>query len=287
MTPCHPLAQTLERVRQFSPYLDAELGRPAGVGWLSVSRDLAPGSARLEELVAATQARLRTSGAAVVASALLQAYQWPVIAVALACYVLDRRVPDLGVASTLVRCGPGGEGERLALLGGRFVALPDDPDAGHPDATVVPDAGALRDALRRGLEAHLGPLIEQLCAHLGCKPRGLWLSAADRCAGTLIWLMQARAADPAQIEAELDALVRAPDSPLSSRQIGLIELGHGGRSQLFLNRATCCYWYKTEGGDYCDTCPRLRPEERRARLLASLAAQAVGAGALVEEEAVA
>jgi hypothetical protein len=269
-----PLAQTLARVRQLNEYLKAELGAPDGELWFTAA-DFAPGALHVERLITATQARLRTTAPTIIASALLQSYQWPLIGAAIACYLVDQRVPDLCVAQVRIHYTAEHEADALAVGSGRFVALPSDPAADHPDATVVADRDALRVALRTQIEAHLGVVIESLCARLGCKSRGLWLNVADRCAGMMIWLMQEHAPTitAAQIEAEIAALIRTPDSPLYSRQIGLIELTYHEHRQVFLDRATCCYWYKTAGGDYCSTCPKRTPEDRRERLLHYLADQ--------------
>jgi hypothetical protein len=265
----HPLEATLARVRALNAYLKPELGAPDGAGWIA-PMDLAPGAAHLEALIAATQTRLHTRAAAIVGSALLQSYQWPLVSTAVACYLLDRRVPDLSAANTRTRYSAEHEADALALLSGRFTALPDDLAAAHPDATVAPNLGGLQTALRTHIEAHLGVVIDQLCARLGCKPRGLWLNVADSLAGSLVWLAQEQqpATTPAQLEAEVAALIRVPGSPLVSRQVGLLQLRHQERSHVFLDRATCCYWYKTDGGAYCNTCPHRTPEDRRERLLA-------------------
>lgn len=268
MTVEHPLQQTLARAGLLNPYIRAELGAPDGADWLRAPADLAPGAARLEQLAAAARAQMRTAAPAVIGSVLLQGYQWPLLCAAIACFLLDRRVPDLDLANTRLRYGPSRRADALALGAGRFAALPDDPAAGHPDARVVADPAALRAALRGALEAHLAPVIELLCAGLGCRPRGLWLSAADACAGTLVWLMQAEGwppGRPAQIETEVEALVRAPGSPLTTRQIGLVLLEHGGQRRVFLRRAACCQWYRVEGGHPCATCTHLSAAERAER----------------------
>jgi len=282
----HPLEQTLARVRRLHEYLKPTFGESLDDGWVAVSVDLAPGAAYLEALIAATQSRLRTRAAAIVGSAVLQGYQWPLISTVIACYLLDRRVPDLTPANTRVRYTAEHEADALALLGGRFTALPDDPMASHPDATVASDPPALRAALRTGIEAHFGVVIAQLCARLGCKPRGLWLNVADSLAGTLVWLLQEQQPATAleAIEAEVAALIRVPDSPLNSRQVGLLQLYHQKRSQVFLDRATCCYWYKTEGGEYCSTCPHRTPESRRERLLAYMAEEPAQQHGTAQEE---
>jgi hypothetical protein len=281
-----PLAQTLERIRLLNEYLKPELGRPSDGAWFTAT-DLAPGAAQLETLVTATQARLRTSAPTITASAVLQSYQWPLISTAIACYLVDRRVPDLSVGRIRTRYTAEHEADGLALDSGRFVALPSDPAADHADATVVADLDALRLSMRTQIEAHLSVVIAQLCTRFACKPRGLWLNVADSCASTLIWLMQehAPATTPAQIEAEFAALIRVPESPLYSRQIGLIELAYHDRRQVFLDRATCCYWYKTEGGDYCSTCPKRTQDDRRERLLTYLAEEHTKQAELVAQEA--
>ncbi|MCU0491715.1 MAG: (2Fe-2S)-binding protein [Chloroflexaceae bacterium] len=271
----HPLAQTLQRARALSDYLNAELGPPSGTGWVAADGALRPAAPLLSQLAAATRSRLRTTGATTVASAMVQSYQWPLISIAIACFLLDQRVPDVSVANTWLHYNGENEADGLALRVGTFRALPDDPAASHPDAVVVPDMAALREALRSGLEQHLAQVISQLCTGLGCKPRGLWLNVSDTCASTLVWLLQEqdKTITTAQIEHELDALIQVPGSPLATNKIGLIPLTYLDMRQVFLERATCCYWYKTEGGDYCSTCPHRTPDDRKERLLHSMAEQ--------------
>lgn len=118
-----------------------------------------------------------------------------------------------------------------------------------------------------------GDEMQRLHQRLGCSPRGLWLFVTDRCVGTLSWLMQERdeTASLCQIEAEVDALIRAPGSSLANKRVGLFELTYQNHSRVYLDRATCCYWYRTEGGDYCNTCPHRTEEDRNARLLKYMA----------------
>jgi ferric iron reductase protein FhuF len=259
------LSATFAHAQRISPYLKAEVGIPHGADWFP-----AIAFARYLDLgVVAQRQRLRATGAAMLSSALLQAYQWPVVSTAIACYILDQRVPDLHLANTTMHLSADTEADAVALHHGRFTALPTDPAAGHPDVALVADQAALRTTLRTTIEAHLGPIIEQICDHVGGKARGLWLNVADSCTSTLIWLMQER--DPtitlAEIEAEVAALIRVPGSPLNNQQIGLIQLTYQQQTEVFLQRATCCYWYRTEGGDYCSTCPKRTPESRHERLL--------------------
>ena len=255
-----------------SSYLKAHYGAPADDGWIAAN-SVFDGGERFVALTAGVQQRLKTRAANIVASSLLQIYQWQLLASSIACYLLDRRVPDLDAAAIRVHYNDEGEADAVAFSSGRFMALPDDPDAGHPDALTVANSEALRDALRDGIETHFGLTIDQLCSRLGSKSPGLWLNVADSCAGMLTWLMQEqdKTAGAALIEAEVNSLIRFPGSPLNTRQLGLIELTFRDRTQVFLDRASCCYWYKTDGGEYCSTCPHRTPEDRNAILLKYMA----------------
>jgi hypothetical protein len=270
-----PLRQTFARVAALSSYIQAHLGAQPGEEWTTPETFFAPNSALLDTLPEAAQQRFRTTTANVVGSALFQNYQWPLIGAAIATYLADRRVPDLSVGNVQISMSEAGDVQGIAFKSGRFHALPDDPAAYHPDATIVASQVALREHLRLGLEAHLELVIEQLCQVVGCRPKGLWLAAADRCASTISWLMQIQDSQTSvdAIRAEVDGLISAPGSRFVSPKVSVFTLSHGEQTQIFCDRATCCYWYKTDGGGYCSTCPRLSQAERSERLLQYLVSQ--------------
>ncbi len=263
-----PLSETIARAGQLSDHLKVHLGQPGDAGWVAPTELFAPASERLATLISAARQRLRTSAGNTIGSALLQGYQWPIIATSIACYLLDRRVPDLTISNVRLHPLDDGEMDEIALLQPAFTALPNDPAAANADVRVVADRAALRTELRSHIEAHLGVVIACLCDQIGCNPRGLWLNVADRCAGTLIWLMQAldSGVRAEQIEHEMNSLIRVPGSPLNNKMVGLFTVTHAGHTRAFLDRATCCYWYKTDGGDYCNTCPHRTTADRNERL---------------------
>ncbi|MEZ4730973.1 MAG: ferric iron reductase [Caldilineaceae bacterium] len=181
----HPLHQTFTRIHQLNHYVGAHLSVPRGAptppAWLTPSELLAPDSPRLSALISATQKRLHTETANTIGGALLQEYQWPLIASAVACFLVDRRVPALHPENVCLRVSVEEHEDEsvepeppIAYTSGRFAALPADPAADHPDATIVPDEDALRAYLRTGLETHFGWVIERLSAATGCNQRGLW-----------------------------------------------------------------------------------------------------------------
>ena len=276
----HPLSQTFTQLQQLNQYIGARFGTPAAPDWLSPVELLAAHASVLAAPIEAMQKRLHTKAVNTIGGALLQEYQWPLIAAAVGCFLVDRRVPDLQpehirlyVPATEPAAEEGEHHARIAFCSGHFVALPDDPAADHPDATLVPDLAALRDNLRTGLESHFGWVIERLSQAVGCNPRGLWLYVTDRIAGTLSWLMQEQDKQIGlrRIEPEFNRLLRVAGSPLVSKKVGFFELTYKEQTHVYLDRATCCYWYKTDGGDYCTTCPHRTKEDRNAQLLKYMA----------------
>ncbi len=277
----HPLQVTFARIQQLNPYVGARLEIPITVDWLTPAELFAPPATHLTALIQATQKRLQTTAVNKIGGALIQEYQWPLIASAVACFLVDRRVPALDpyhvrLHLPLTEQEEAEEAEhppRVAYLSGRFAALPDDPVAEHPDALIVPNRNALRDYLRNELEAHFGWVIERLSAAVGCNQRGLWLYVTDRVAGTLSWLMQEqyKQACLSCINREANGLIRVVDSPLYNKKVGYFELTDQAQRQVYLDRVTCCFWYKTDGGDYCTTCPHRTKEDRNERLLKYMA----------------
>ena len=276
----HPLQQTFTHIHQLNQYIGARFGTPAEPDWLTPAELLAPQSPALVAQIEAMQKRLHTKAVNTIGGALIQEYQWPLISAAVGCFLVDRRVPDLHpenirlyMPAAELEEKEGGHSARIAFSGGRFSALPTDPAADHPDAYIVADQDALRDDLRTGLEAHFGWVIEKLSQAVGCNPRGLWLYVTDRCASTLGWLMQEQDKQIrlSLIEPELNALIRVSGSPLVNKKVGLFELTYKEHTHVYLDRATCCYWYKMDDGDYCSTCPHRTKEDRNAQLLKYMA----------------
>ncbi|MCS6828834.1 MAG: (2Fe-2S)-binding protein [Caldilinea sp.] len=273
----HPLRRTFARIGHMHRYIQVRLGETDEVGWIAPIDLFTPGAVALQKMIDAAQKRLRTEAANIIAGALLQEYQWPLIASAIAGFLIDRRVPDMSLQNVRLRL-PSQESktqevhESIAYCCGRFAALPDDPAADHPDAWIVPDPDALRAYLRAGIEAHMGWVIGRLSQYLGCSERGLWPYVTDRCGGMLCWLMQQqqRTAASEDIEEEFQALLKVSGSPLNNKKAGLFALTYRDCTRVFLNRATCCFWYKTEGGDYCANCPHRTQTDRHQRLLQSI-----------------
>src|SRR3712207_7932563 len=66
-----------------------------------------------------------------------------------AAFLTERRLPDLDAANVGLRFGEEGFTEGLAFAGPRFYCLPEDPEAGHPDAVVLCSTDRLIDKIGR------------------------------------------------------------------------------------------------------------------------------------------
>lgn len=262
-----PLQQTFERVSALNQYINVQVGTPTGAGWITAEALFAPESSLLAGMIASHQHRYGTTVPNIIGSTLLQNYHWSLISSVLATYFVDRRVPNAAVNRVKMFFTENGDGDGIAFADGAFTALPDDPAAGHPQVTIVPTLDALRDRLRVELENHLTWVIDRIVDWTGCRPAGLWLAVSDRCMSTVSWIMQMIEPDIslAQIQAETEPLLRIKGSPLYNKKVDLVEVTHLNQSQIFLQRASCCYWYKTEGGNYCSTCPHLSQAQRTER----------------------
>ncbi len=177
------------------------------------------------------------------------------------CYLLAERAPDLTPSSIALHFDADGRADGIAFLSRRFAALPTDPAADHPDATIVPDRAALRDHLRQAIEAHMAPLIPALRAQSPLGTRALWVTVADRCAGFLYWMQHLHPDlfSAEMVLAEVPALVQAPGSPLANRLTCVTAAHTPDGSPLSLRRGACCLNYRRPDGKLCESCPLNRP----------------------------
>ena len=82
-------------------------------------------------------------------------------------------------------------GHRLngtGLSSPRFIALPDDPDAGHPDAEIVPDHAALYSELKKLFDSSCDIVIPSLHRAARASMKVSWNAVAASCAQVFFWL---------------------------------------------------------------------------------------------------
>lgn len=271
----HPLADTFYDAQKTVGQIRARLRTPTGSGWMRPKAFYQ--ASWLESMCADIGREYETNARTTVAQIMCAGYQWGLVVTALACYRFYRRVPDLCPEKLWFHWNSAHSYvDEIAYESGAFACLQGDPASSHPDAVVVSNQRALRDHLRRELVSHFKGAFEPISRFMGIRPHGLWLSLADRCAATLLWLEQERTAGTGGVDAASDlrddvqALFAAPHSPLQNKVTEIIPIHVGSEHvQLCVKRATCCHAYRLDRRDYCDNCPHLPREEMQDRICAA------------------
>lgn len=274
----HPLYETMTALQEAGKEFRTHfLTAPDdAAGWVEVTALLADDTQHLQNIFARVVQHFPTQDKRAPSALWFGQYAFAVEAVAIACYLAARRVPDLSPCDVSVRFEPNGEPEAFAWNSPRFIALPTDPDAADMDCRVVDSQDALRNALREQIIQHLTPMVNAISvrSHFG-KP-GMWALAADYCASAFTYVAGI-IGDEATGAAEA-RLFAAPPSKLSlKRDFILVE--QSGLSYHLLDRTACCLYYKCDNGTYCSSCPH-RPREERVTLIKNwLEKRAEGAAA--------
>jgi ferric iron reductase protein FhuF len=276
----HPLYQTMEQLQaandEFRTHL---LNTPdTEAGWLEVTALTSDRTTHLQELFARVVKRFPTNDKRAPAALWFGHYAFAVEAVAIACYLAARRVPDMTPEKVAVRFDADGEMGAFAWGSPRFIGLPTDPEAAHLDCRVVDSMDALQFVLREQIVGHLTPVINAVSARAHFGKPGMWALAADYCAHAFVWV-SGMMGDEAGGVAEARLLAATP-SPLS-RKRDFILVEQSGLSYPLVDRTSCCLYYKCDSGEYCSSCPH-RPKEERVELIKGWLEKR--AGATVEAE---
>ncbi|MCG5483769.1 (2Fe-2S)-binding protein [Sinorhizobium alkalisoli] len=150
---------------------------------------------------------------------------------------------------------------------GRFHFLLDAPSA----AAGKGEEG--EQQFHDGFVLHMKSIIALIKRRCGLSARAQWRLATDGLAGAFLEIGRLRGEQAVAIERAL-AIVKRAGSPLASRDLRYeeisVETPGGALCRTYRMRSGCCLYYRTEGGDFCDTCVLLRTETRRERLKAHL-----------------
>ena len=188
-------------------------------------------------------------------------------------FVLLRRLPVVTTDTVAVR-RRGRLTDRAALTG-EVAVLADDPAAGAPGSTVVPD---LRTELATRLAALAAPVLDEIHRATRYGRRNLWGGLGDVLSSHALWAARHRADDPAALHAVFDEVQRVMDLVTEiidlrvDRPVPFPLVGRARRS-LGQVRGTCCLHYRIPGRTeadgrprYCASCPLISDDERRRRM---------------------
>lgn len=227
-------------------------------GWFSVA-DLAAENHHMEHLFQQLLAHYKATRRRPPAMFWFGHYAYTIELITFAFFVVEARVPDLSTSHIWMRLGETTDIQNMAWKGRSFAALPDDPNASHPDCIVLPTREALREYMRGQLINHLTPLVESISAYSSLGKPGLWEIAAEYTAFAFVALGELLGNEV--IGVEESRAFSGIRSQLSPRR-GFIPIEHIGTTHYLLDRISCCLYYQVEGGKYCHSCPHRRVEER-------------------------
>ena len=257
----HPIEDTLARLAGVDEHFRSQLlTKPdAQAGWRSAAEITMAGTPHLDGILAHVALRYKVITRPPAVSLWFGQYAFGVMTVAIACYLVEQRVPDLTSANVQVRFDGDGNPAAFAWCGRSFAALPEDPAAHHPDCMVFSSRKALREHLLNQIITHLTPLVEALRVLSSFGRPALWALAADSSASAFTWIAELLGDTALGLE-EARAFSAAPS--LLHRKRDFIPVEHCGLTYTMLDRVSCCLYFKVEDGDYCSTCPHRPPEER-------------------------
>ncbi len=179
-----------------------------------------------------------------------------------------RRVPSLSPRQLGFRLDPAALRE-VVLRPGRFWCLPGDPDAGHPDAVLVPDEAALGAVLRDQVIAHATRFLAVYGPQVRFGHRTQWAAVTDALDRGL--LLAGRSFGSPQAGASDARLVLAEgERPLTSASTICQVTDEYGRTHWTRRRGSCCFLYALPGAERpCGSCPRVSDAER-ARIFGTI-----------------
>jgi hypothetical protein len=179
-----------------------------------------------------------------------------------------RRVPSLQPQQLAFRFDPGWVQE-VALRPGRFRCLASDPEASHPDATVLPDEAALAASLRQEVVLHATHFLQVYRSLVRFGRRTLWAAVTD-VLDTGLLLAGRSFGSPQAGAADARLVLPARFEPLTSASTTCAVTDDRGRVHWTRRRGSCCFYYALPDVEQpCATCPRT-DDAGRARILNGL-----------------
>lgn len=231
--------------------------------WLSAADLAAESSPHIKDLVKRAKSEYKSDSLRPPAMLWFGHYAYAIEVIVFACFLIERRVPDLSPENIQIRFDNAGEVDSIAWLGHKFAALPDDDGASHSDCIILPTREALREYMHKGLLELFTALIHSVSAYSSLGKPGLWAIAADYSAYAFTTLGDMLGSE--SIGVEESRLFSETKSKLSVKR-SFIPIEHIGTTHYLLDRTSCCLYYKVDGGGYCHSCPH-RPMDERIELV--------------------
>ena len=247
------LRRVVSAVQERVPYLTCAADAPAADGWILCAELVADASLLRREIEATLPGR-RTDDIQVAASLYVQSYAYRVASLAVAAYALDLPSPSCDPAVLAVqvqRHRPA----RIAVL---------DPACHSLEAPAL---------ATRLLDGHLQPFLASVRESTLIGQRLLWGNVASAIASIFGAVHSIGPHGDPAVRQRAATFDEAAEPWLG----GLGEWSELEGPEAFgwyWNRTSCCLWYQTDGGWYCEDCSLHDRAELEASRVAALAAPA-------------
>ncbi|MCB0829043.1 MAG: (2Fe-2S)-binding protein [Solirubrobacterales bacterium] len=216
-------------------------------GWIAVDR-LLHDDGQIASLLARVSGVRERPAEHVCAEWMVESWARAIADLAGSAIVCDRRLPDLRPGNLLVAPHKGMVAA-IAVRTGAMAALDGDGPAIAAGAAEVAGWTDLADAMHRGLEELLEPMIEWTAGRHLRPARTLWRAAGDRLAQSLIW--SGRAFGQPEFALELSGYLIS----IGGRTAVPLDRDFDRTGEPFHLRTTCCLAYRTPEGGLCRACP--------------------------------
>lgn len=242
------MVETAERLAMINPHWRIHFNQPDGDGWLS-GHDLSNAhEGNFNPLLEALGARLQTHRRKVIAASFALRFGWA-SALLIGPYLLDRRVPEIGLDDVSFRFNAQCLFEQAAMHSSDF---PCRENASPAD-------------LQAALVAQTRPVVATLSSWSRYSEHALWGQVTSSWTGQFISILE-------QLDSKADVLEQAqafmaasalPDKVLPQ----IYEMRDGDQVRRYQKRASCCLYFKTskEAG-YCLGCPIATDSWREERV---------------------
>lgn len=248
------LAEVVATIQTRVSYLRCADDALLADGWIGCA-ELISNPDRLRAEIDATAAGRGTDDPQVAASLYTQAYAFRLPSIAVAAFALGLPVPTTAPAATAIRIGRHRPAE-VAILTRSCAPI---------------DATSLATEL---FERHLVPFVDAVRAGTRMGERLLWGNVAASIATIFRAVQSSGPLGDEAVRARAEQFEQAASPWLD---------GLGGWSTVhvpdavgwFWDRTSCCLWYQTTSGFYCDDCSLHDPSELAAKRLAELTGNTV------------
>ncbi len=256
MTSVHPLRRSLSAISGATGWLRILDRAPASAGWVSC-RQLLDDARLLYRWVDDVSTSLEDveGEAPPLVTPATYVMQWYLqVPAYVGALLLHRfwRVPELRPEDLVIHRSAFGYVDSVAVTGRRFACLAEDPDARHPDATVLPDRVALAQALRDNVVRHADEFHAAFRppVKIGSLQRwGMVLDALD----TALWQAGTSAGDELSGVRAAALVLDGPNPPLTEgTRLRPSPDGAGWTRR----RQSCCFMFALPSAQVCTSCPR-------------------------------